>query len=448
MQHRIFSVSELTGVIKDLLEEKFPFVWITGEISNFSKPVSGHYYFTLKDETAQLNAVMFRNQNRNLKFVPNDGMSVTGLGRISVYAPRGSYQIIFEYLEPKGVGALQVAFEQLKANLAAEGLFDEKYKQPLPFLPHKISIITSPTGAVVHDILNIINRRFPNIHLEIIPVKVQGDGAEQEIASAIELLNVRENSDVAVLARGGGSLEDLYAFNSEKVARAIFMSKIPIVSAVGHETDFTIADFVADLRAPTPSAAAELVVPLKTELVKRCEETSRTLKANLYRYIEYLRNVLKDTSKRLIDPQKKVQDLRLRIDDLTFRLIRMFIKTIRQSRERLEWRIESLNTNNPLMRIKNTHEKLKQKNDNMVNMLKLYLLKKRSMLKDQTGRLDALNPTAVLSRGYSITRTLPGAKVVKDFTSVRIDQKLEVLLAKGTLICRVEGKSDNGEKNF
>ena len=258
-QRRIYTVSDLTADIKYILEDKFPFVWICGEISNFRVPASGHFYFTLKADNAQINVVMFRSQNRNLRFVPENGMSVTGLGRISVYEPRGAYQIIFEYLEPEGAGAIQLAYEQLKARLVEEGIFDEKHKKPLPYLPQKISIITSPTGTVVHDILKIINRRFSNVHIEIIPVKVQGEGSEDEIAAALKLLNARDDSDIAIIARGGGSFEDFHAFNSEVVARSIFKSEIPIISAVGHETDFSIADFVADLRAPTPSAAAELV---------------------------------------------------------------------------------------------------------------------------------------------------------------------------------------------
>jgi exodeoxyribonuclease VII large subunit len=221
-QRKIYSVSELNAEIKSLLEERFPFVWIYGEISNFRIPVSGHFYFTLKDSASQISAVMFRGQQRNLKFMPEDGMTVTGMGRLSVYDPRGTYQIILEYLEPSGIGTLQIAFEKLKRRLADEGLFDEAHKRLLPFLPRKISIITSPTGAVIHDILNIINRRFPNIHIQIIPVKVQGHGSAEEIAAALELLNSRNEADVAVLARGGGSLEDLQAFNTELVARAIF----------------------------------------------------------------------------------------------------------------------------------------------------------------------------------------------------------------------------------
>ncbi|GAI29342.1 unnamed protein product, partial [marine sediment metagenome] len=236
---KVYTVSQLNADIKSLFEEQFPFVWIVGEISNFRIPVSGHFYFTLKDEDSQINAVMFRGQQRQLKFEPEDGMRITGMGRLSVYEPRGTYQIILEYMEPAGVGALQVAYEKLKARLAQEGLFDGKYKQPIPFLPQKIALITSPSGAVVHDMLNIIDRRFPNMNIQIFPVKVQGDGAENEIVAALELLNQKADADVAILARGGGSLEDLQAFNTERVAKAVFASSISVISAVGHETDYT-----------------------------------------------------------------------------------------------------------------------------------------------------------------------------------------------------------------
>ncbi|OQX23715.1 MAG: exodeoxyribonuclease VII large subunit [Desulfobacteraceae bacterium IS3] len=392
---QIYTVSELTAGISDLLEEKFPFVWVSGEISNFHVPVSKHFYFTLKDENAQIAAVMFKGQNRNLKFEPKDGMRVTGLGRISVYIPRGTYQIIFEYLEPAGIGALQAGFEQLKARLSAEGLFDPEHKKPLPLLPGKISIITSPTGAVIHDILNIIARRFPNIHIEILPVKVQGQGAEQEIVSAIELLNARGDADLAILARGGGSLEDLQAFNSEKVARAVFASDIPIISAVGHETDFTIADFAADLRAPTPSAAAELAVPLKSDLVRYCERLSMSLNESFYRYIRHRRIMLGNLSGRLVHPAKKIQAFRLKTDDLTARLIRIFDNKVRQKREHLLLRTE---------------------------------------------QLRSLNPSAILSRGYSIASSIPDKTVIRDKDSVSDGQMIELRLAKGILICRVERK--------
>lgn len=396
IQRKIYTVSQLTSDIKALLEESFPFVWIKGEISDFRIPVSGHFYFILKDKKARISAVMFRGQNRKLEFTPEDGMSVTGLGRISLYEPRGTYQILIEYMEPEGVGSLQLAYEQLKNRLLAEGLFDKIHKKPIPFLPKKITLITSPSGAVVHDIINVINRRFSNIHIEIIPVKVQGDGADKEIESAIELLNDRADSDVAILARGGGSLEDLKAFNSENVARAVFGSQIPIISAVGHETDVTIADFVADLRAPTPSAAAELAVPEKNELVRRCTETTVRLKSEFYNYIDRHRTALKTISRRLSDPKKKIQDLILKTDDYTARLIRNFERTIRQ---------------------------------------------KRSQLRELSGRLHALSPAAILDRGYSITRTIPDKVVVRDPKIVDIGQELEIRVAKGFIRCRVEKKS-------
>ena len=280
-ERRIYTVSELTRNIKRFLEEAYPFVWVAGEISNFRTPVSGHYYFTMKDSGAQIGAVMFRAQNRHLAFKPEDGMAIIAMGRLNVYEPRGIYQVIVEYLEPEGIGVLQLAFEQLKARLAEEGLFDEKHKSPLPFLPQKIGVVTSPSGAVVRDIIQVINRRFPNLVVEVAPVKVQGEGASEEIAEALQLLNERDDIDVVVVARGGGSLEDLQAFNSEIVARAIFSSKVPVVSAVGHETDFTIADFAADLRAPTPSAAAEIIVPVKYELVKRIGEMRSALRTGI-----------------------------------------------------------------------------------------------------------------------------------------------------------------------
>jgi len=439
-QRRIHTVSELTAKVKVLLEDNFPFIWICGEISNFRVPASGHFYFTLKDEKAQINTVMFRSQNRNLKFEPEDGMSVTGLGRISLYEPRGTYQIILEYIEPEGTGAIQLAFEQLKARLSAEGLFDEKHKKPLPFLPRKISIITSPTGAVVHDILKIINRRFSNIHIEIIPVKVQGSGAESEIVSGLDMINTRSDSDVTILSRGGGSLEDLHAFNSEDVARAIFSSKIPIISAVGHETDFTIADFVADLRAPTPSAAAELAVPHKIDLSRRVAELTTNLTVRFSRYIKHLQTFANEHSNRLISPNNKIEDLKLRTDDLFARLIRTFKNSFVQQQERLGWRFDRLNTHNPLIHMRKAHEKLDQIHNNILTYQKIYLNNKQSFLRELNARLNALSPDAILSRGYSITRTMPDQIVVRDPQQVNIEQDLEIMVAKGSLICRVKRK--------
>ncbi len=439
-QHRIYTVSELTSEIKGILEKTYPFIWIYGEISNFNIPSSGHFYFTVKDEHAQINAVMFRNQNRSLKFQPEDGISITGLGRISVYEPRGTYQIIFEYIEPKGTGAIQLAFEQLKKRLADEGLFDEKHKNPLPFLPQKISIITSPTGAVVHDILKVMDRRFSNLYLEIVPVKVQGDGAENEIISAIEMINARCDSDVAILARGGGALEDFHAFNSENVARAVFASKIPIISAIGHETDFCITDFVADFRAPTPSAAAEIAIPFKKELSRKITDISEVLTTRFLWYFGHLQTVLKEMSNRLIHPNRKITDLRLKTDDMLGRLNRSFKNSLLKHQERFWWRMERLISNNPSIKIRLLKDKLNIKNSNIKIYIQILLSKKRSILRELEAKLNTLSPEAILARGYSITRTIPDAAVIRDPQEVSIGQDLEVMVAKGAFICSVKRK--------
>jgi len=442
---KIYTVSELTSEIKSLLEENFPFVWISGEISNLSTPVSGHYYFTLKDKNAQIKTVMFRGQNRKLKFMLEDGLSIIGLGRINLYAPRGTYQIIFEYIEPKGIGALQLAFEKLKIRLSEEGLFDDKYKTPLPFLPNKICVITSPTGAVIHDIIDIINRRFYNIPIEIIPVKVQGNGSIPEIVSAFDIINKLAESDgsaeVVILARGGGSIEDLAAFNSEEVARAIFASKIPVISAIGHETDYTISDFVADLRAPTPSAAAELVVPLKNELKNRCDEIFKNLIARIYNNIERLNSILKEMNTRLVDPGKNIQDLRLRIDDYINRLLKSIYNVINRWRDQLMWMTKSLYATSPYKHINNLSVTLKRLNHNLLSSIDIYIQNKRSITLVLASRLNDLSPVAILDRGYSITRTIPDAVVVRDSKTVISGQDIEVMLSKGSLICRVKGKS-------
>ncbi|MBS3733166.1 MAG: exodeoxyribonuclease VII large subunit, partial [Desulfobacterales bacterium] len=314
-ERKIFSVSELTARIKALLETSYPFVWISGEISNIRVPASGHYYFTLKDPEARIQAVMFRGQNRNLKFMPEDGMTVTGFGRVSVYAPRGNYQVILEYLEPSGAGALQAAFEQLKAKLADEGLFDEQYKKKIPFLPAKVAVISSATGSVVHDILRVMHRRFPNMPVVIIPAAVQGDEAVAQLTAAFRLADAHADADVVIVARGGGSLEDLAAFNFEGVARAIFASRVPVISAVGHETDFTIADFVADLRAPTPSAAAELAVPVKADVLYTLRAYTRRMHARISRQIQEQRRYLEKLGRRMVHPRRRLDDLRLRLDE-------------------------------------------------------------------------------------------------------------------------------------
>ncbi len=445
---KIYTVSELNANIKLLLEEQFPFIWIVAEISNFRTPLSGHFYFTLKDEESQLNAVMFRGQQRQLKFKPEDGMRITGMGRLSVYEPRGTYQIILEYLEPSGIGALQIAYEKLKAKLADEGLFDEKHKKTIPYLAHKIALITSPSGAVVHDMLNIIDRRFNNLNILIFPVKVQGGGAEEEIIAALKQLNQTADADVAILARGGGSLEDMQAFNSENVARAVFSSEIPIISAIGHETDYTIVDFVADLRAPTPSAAAELAVPVKSELLQKLIDISEDLRYRMTNTIDRLGFALRDLSQRLVDPRKRIEDWRLRMDDSSSRMIRYVQILLDRKKERFQWWQDRLVNNSPAHQFQNLHVIVEQNKYKIIKSFDKNIDNKAACLRELSVQLETLSPIAILKRGYSITRTLPDLNVVVSPKTVSIEQDLQVMVAKGTLTCRVKGKSENGPENI
>lgn len=443
-ERRIYTVSELTQNIKGLLEDAYPFVWITGEISNFHVPVSGHFYFTLKDPGAQINAVMFRAQNRSLKFQPKEGMAVVAMGRLNLYEPKGIYQIIIEYLEPEGIGVLQLAFEQLKAKLAAEGLFDEKHKRPIPFLPQKIAVVTSPTGAVIRDIMHVINRRFPNVAVEIAPVKVQGEGAVEEIAEAVQLLNQIDDADVIVLARGGGSLEDLQAFNSELVARAVFASHIPVVSAVGHETDFTIADFTADIRTPTPSAAAELIVPVKKDLLNRIEVLGKGLRNALLQRVHLLRERTTQLSRRLVHPGKQIADWRLRLDDILGRILRGLSRQLNEKRNHLNMMQERLGRCSPRHTAEDLNVLLKHHCQTLSSVMQFYLESKKSVFCATMAKLNALSPLAILERGYSVTRALPDYAVVKDVEQVSLEQRVEVTVEKGAMICRIERKQKDG----
>lgn len=437
---QIYSVAKLTREIKHLLEEKYDIVWITGEISNLRIPSSGHAYFTLKDEKAQIAAVMFKGQLRQLKFNLDDGKTIVALGRVTVYEPRGNYQIILEYVEPKGIGALQVAFEQLKAKLADEGLFDASLKKPLPFLPVKIAIITSVTGAVLQDMLKIVRRRFENMPVDIYPVHVQGDAAVDEIVHALKLADKQANTDVIILARGGGSLEDLAAFNAEPVARAIFSVDIPVVSAIGHETDVTIADFVADLRAPTPSAAAELVVPVKAELLSRCRELRNRCRRSVLAAIGRYHNENERLRNRLIHPRKKIQDLHLRLDELGQRLNRSIARHHQWQNQRYFNAVKMLFSLNPIdyvIKNKSRRDVLNYKLNQLIhNKIDVY----RRKLEREYSALNALSPLAVLRRGYSITRALPHGNVISTSKNIEVDQSLEIILYQGALKAKVIDK--------
>ncbi len=437
----IYSVTALSREIKTLIEENYPFVWITGEISNYSVPASGHAYFSLKDKGAVINCVMFRNQKKRLTFEPENGMKIIGMGRISLYEPRGSYQLILEHINPEGIGAAQAAFEQLKKNLSKEGLFDLSHKKPLPFIPSCVSLITSGTGAVVKDIITIATRRFPNCRLKVLPVKVQGKSADLEIESALELANQRMESDLIILARGGGSLEDLAAFNSEIVARAVFASIIPVVSAVGHETDVTITDFVSDLRAPTPSAAAEMAFPDKKSIIKELSLLQKQLEAGIGNIIFPLKERVTELDLRLKSPERLMDDLRFRQEELETRLVVQMEKTVALCRERLNWHAKTLFVNTPQQKMPILYQLVDNLNHRLRSGMEKQLEQVRARAYEITAMLEALSPMAILERGYSITRHYPGKTVLLNSDEINQGDTLEVLLAKGRLLCRVEGKN-------
>ena len=391
----IYSVTQLTREIKVILEGSFPGVWVEGEISNYNFHSSGHIYFDLKDAESILHCAFFRSVNQNIKFELKDGLKVICFGRVSVYDKRGQYQLYIDKIEPKGIGELQLAFEQLKQRLQKQGLFNPAHKVPIPILPSRIGIVTSPTGAVIRDMLHILRRRFKDLEILIYPVKVQGDTAAQEIAMAVEDFNRLRNVDVLILARGGGSLEDLWAFNEEIVARAIYSSEIPIISAVGHEVDYTISDFVADLRAPTPSAAAELVVAKKEEFIERIDGFLIRLKSSLDNAVSILENRLEDLleSPAFKYPFEKIDLYEQRLDDLTKSMDRNISHTI-------DIKSEKFNT--------------------------------------VTGKLQVLSPLAVLTRGYSITLHMPNGNVLKDAKGLKRGDKIETRLLKGRVISEVK----------
>jgi exodeoxyribonuclease VII large subunit len=393
-QH-VYSVAEITREIKLLLETTIPVVWVEGEISNLKFHSSGHLYFSLKDKDSQINCVMWRSRNAGLFFTPQDGMKVLALGKVTVYEKRGYYQFDVIKMQPAGIGELQLAFEQLKNKLQEEGLFDDEFKQLIPQYPESIGIVTSPTGAAIQDLINILNRRFPGIEIILKPVKVQGEGAALEIAAAIDELNEYGKVEVLIVGRGGGSLEDLWAFNEEVVARAIFRSKIPVISAVGHEIDFSISDFVADLRAPTPSAAAELAVPDRTELLNRIFQYRKTIFEISANLIQYQRDRLKS----LVGSYS-------------------FLKTpdlVRQYQQRL---------------------------DELIHTMQLTLAHRFNLqsqkLTSLSHRLQALAPESVLKRGYSICYRIEDNKIIRESSLLQVEDKIKVQFYKGKISGRVE----------
>jgi len=427
----ILTVSELTRQIQDVLEATFDQLWVEGEVSNLRRPASGHLYFTLKDEESQIRAVLFRPAARALKFDLEDGMHILCRARMNVYKPRGEYQLILDYAEPRGVGALQIAFEQLKAKLQAEGLFDPVHKKPLPFLPSRVGVVTSPSGAVIRDILNVTKRRFPSVHILVAPVRVQGAEAPAEIVEALHRLNETPGVDVIIVARGGGSLEDLMAFNDEGVARAIFASRIPVVSAVGHEIDFTIADFVADVRAPTPSAAAELVVPLRGDLAQQIRALRGRLVQDGERFFKLRRQRLAVLAERVRDPRRRLVDLRLALDERFSGLSASLIRRVRTDRERLRHLERHLLHLSPAARLANLTFVLDNMRKGMVTGIFRQVETLRSRLAGHTALLDSLSPLSVLARGYAIVRTIPEGRIVRRAQDLSAGDPVGINVAKG-----------------
>jgi len=443
---QILTVTELTLLIKREVEDSFSDVWVEGEISNLKIPSSGHIYLTLKDQASQLKAVIFRSLGRNLKFQPKDGQQILCRGHLTVYEPRGEYQLVIDYLEPKGIGALQLAFEQLKGRLQAEGLFDEARKRPLPILPQRIGIITSPTGAVLQDMLKILDRRFSNLSILISPVPVQGEGAAAEIVRAIEELNSASGGlgglDVLILARGGGSLEDLWSFNEESVARAIAGSRIPVISAVGHETDYTIADFVADLRAPTPSAAAELVVRPKQDLVGQIQSLKDRIRHTIRVYLEGQWSRCRETQRALPLPRKRLETFLLRLDELGGRSGQALVRLLREKRRALRDRYQGLLNLRPEARLKYLTAGLNSLHGQLVQQMDRGIEDRRTTLAKLIGHMDSLSPLAVLARGYCIARRLPALEIIREAKQVVEGERLILRLHRGELICQVNEVRD------
>lgn len=441
-ESRIVAVSELTERIKEVLEIEFFALHVQGEISNYRRQPSGHWYFTLKDADAQLRAVFYKHWNRLMRFEPENGLEVRVRGRLSVYEPRGEYQIIVEVMEPVGVGAMQLAFEQQVRRLAAEGLFDEARKRPLPLLPRRVGIVTSPVGAAVRDMLQILERRNRSLDVIIAPARVQGTGAGREIADAIRLLNKHARKpgheiDVIIVGRGGGSAEDLWAFNEEQVARAIYESEIPIVSAVGHETDFTVADFVADLRAPTPSAAAEMVAREAGELAARVGDLQMNLARALSYYLLRRKSELRDLieSRGFAQMANTVMAVSLKRRELEHRVVDAIAETMLRARARFldaQRRLAATDFRAPLAIKAARLENLEQR---MNRALQRRLELHRSRVAVTAGKLDMLSPLAVLGRGYALVKDESGHLVARA-AGLQPGQRLKVRFEDGEVNVR------------
>ena len=438
-QQQVFTVTRLNSAVRMILEQDLGLVWLTGELSNLAMPSSGHWYFSLKDLGAQVRCAMFKGNNRRVAFRPQDGMQVLVQARVSLYEPRGDYQLIIESMQPAGDGVLALRFEELKRRLGAEGLFDEGRKRPLPREPRAVGLVTSATGAALHDMLTVLKRRAPDLPIFIYPTQVQGSAAIGQIVAAIALANRRAEVDVLIVGRGGGSLEDLWCFNEEVVARAIANSAIPVISAVGHEVDVTISDFAADLRAPTPSAAAELVAPDQSARAQRLAHLWQRLVQAMNRHQTAARHGFVLLQKRLDhqDPKRRLEQQSQRLDELSARLQQLLNQRLHQGERRLanlELRLQAKSPERLLAAGKRRHQLAQERLHALIAKRQDQASHRLAML---TARLDGVSPLATLGRGYSITRTQSG-DVINRAAQVNAGQTLVTTLAEGHLQVRVE----------
>ncbi len=445
---RILTVTELTRSIRGILETELPFVMVNGEISNLRRPFSGHLYFTLKDQDSQLKAVLFKTQQKYLREQPRDGQQVICRGRISVYEPRGEYQLIIDYIERLGTGDLQVAFENLKLKLAQEGLFDQEHKKLIPQFPSRVALITSPEGAALYDFLKVALHRFPSQPIEIFPVRVQGKEAAAEICAALAALNRLKRSDIIVLCRGGGSIEDLWSFNEESVARAVYDSDIPVVSAIGHEIDFTIVDFVADLRTPTPTAAAEAVIPNKEILAEHVERLKLKLSKTVLQQIQEKRHQVVYQQRLLGDPRSLISHNFMYLDNVYSSLVygyKDFIFKRTMQIEALSGRLHKLS---PIQQLAFKQQWAGELTRRLQSVMVQQLEKKKNRLAAATNLLDAMSPLRVLGRGYAVVRSGPHEKppgaLVRSTKQVNVGKDLEVILQEGKLRCEVKEIKKDG----
>jgi len=445
LTENVFSVSRLVGAAKNLLESHFGTVAVEGEISNLARPRSGHVYFTLKDDDAQLRCALFRREAQRLNFVPENGMQVLARGRLSIYPARGDFQLYVTDLEEAGLGALQRAFEALKKKLAAEGLFDQAHKKPLPRYPRRIGVVTSATGAALRDILHVLGRRYPAADVLIYPTQVQGSTAAAQIAAALKRAEERRDCDVLILARGGGSLEDLWSFNEEIVARAVYAMTIPVVSGVGHETDFTIADFVADVRAPTPSAAAETVVPDRRELLTQLHQLGRRFEQGWQRGERERRQALDVLSRRLAlqHPSRRLQERAQRLDELGSRLAGAPPRQLTELRSRLGALRSELHRHSPQLRLERARSQVERLDERLGRIWKQQDERRRARLANFAGRLQALGPEQTLARGYAIVFAADGS-ILRDARAAQPGDAVQARLARGRIGARVESIDDDG----